>query len=364
MKMPRTVLLGQFAFLALILIQSSWLVAQDVTIKREPIAVSDPKAYQVPLRTVPLKQLEITAPADGIVKQVLVKSGTKALVQSEAIRMDDEVQRLVLERAKAYLQAAKVELKIAMGKKDPDQEELAKTRLVAAEVDLKLAELQLGRTAILTPFVGEIHKIDVVPGQFVRAGERLFTLVDASILAIDVPIDRSKVKVGGDIEISIEKSPVKAKVQAVLPAEPSFEPLRTLINNLATAVVYVDNPKGEYFVGQSVFSKAIPQQTFGHVPTLALQNTPEGVRKVQVLRQGIVRDVPIQELTQMGPERLYVSGAFSAEDEVIISTTQPLKDGQIVKQKTVATAAAEGEGQDAKPAAATGAPPKKPGVAF
>lgn len=362
MKTPRSATLGQLAFIGLILIQSSWLLAQDVTIKREPIAVSDPKAYQVPLRTVPLKLLEITAPFDGIVKQVLVKPGAKSLTQTEALRMGDEAQTLVLDRARAHLQGARIELRIAQGKKDADQEELAKTHVVAAEADLKLAELQLDRASIKLPFGGEIHKVDVVPGQFVRTGERLLTLVDASILTIEVPVDRSKVKAGSEIELSIEKTPIKAKVQVVLPAEKAFEPLRTLINNLATAVVQIENPKGEFFAGQSVFSKVIPQQTFGHIPTIALQNTPEGVRKVQVLRQGIVRDVSVQELTQMGSERLFVAGAFSAEDEVIVSTTQPLKDGQIVKQRTVAAATPEGTADNATPPppAAT----KKTGAAF
>ncbi|MDB5391772.1 MAG: mdtN [Planctomycetaceae bacterium] len=362
MKTPRSAMFGQLAFIGLILLQSSWLLAQDVTIKREPIVVSDPKGYQVPLRTVPVKLLEITAPADGIVRQVLVKPGAKALAQTEAIRLDDDNQKLVLERAKAHLQAAKIELKIAQGKKEADLEELANAHIAAADADLKLAELQLNRVSIKLPFVGEVLKVDVVPGQFVRTGERLLTLIDSTTLTIEVPVDRSKVKAGAEIEISIEKTPVKAKVQVILPADRSFEPLRTLINNLATAVVQVENPKNEFFAGQSVFTKVIPQQAFGHIPTIALQNTPEGVRKVQVLRQGIVRDVPVQELTQMGAERLFVAGAFAVDDEVIVSTSQPLRDGQIVKQKTVATAKAEGETEEAKPGAV--AAPKKPAVSF
>lgn len=364
MKTPRSAVFGQLAFIGLILLQSSWLLAQDVTIKREPIIVSDPKGYQVPLRTIPARHLEMTAPADGVIRQVLVKPGAKPLVQTEALRLDDETQKLVLDRARAQHQAAKVELKIAQGKKDADLEELAKAHVAAAEADLKLAELQLERVSIKLPFGGEIQKVDVIPGQFVRTGERLLTLVDATTLTIEVPVDRSKVKVGTEIEISIEKTPVKAKVQVILPADKSFEPLRTLINNLATAVVQIENPKGEFFAGQTVFTKVIPQQAFGHIPTVALQNTAEGVRKVQVLRQGVVRDVPVQELTQMGAERLFVAGAFAADDEVIVSTTQPLKDGQIVKQKTVATAKAEGETEEAKTAAPMTTTPKKPAVSF
>ena len=142
-KSPRSIWCGQLAFVALILVQSSWLVAQEVTLKREAISIADPKAYQVPLRTVPVKVLEITAPADGIVRQVLVKSGSKVPPQTEACRFDDEVQKLGVDRAKANLVAAKAELKIATEKKDANSEELAKAHITAAEADLKLAELQL-----------------------------------------------------------------------------------------------------------------------------------------------------------------------------------------------------------------------------
>lgn len=336
MKSHRSVLLGQLAFVSLILIQSSWLTAQEVTIKREAIAIADPKGYQVPLRTTPVKILEITAPADGVVRQVLVKSGTKVMSQAEACRFDDEAQKLGVDRAKAHLAAAKIELKMAQAKKDADLEELASAHVTAAEADLKLAELQLERTTVKIPFAGDLFRVEVVPGQFVRAGERLMTLSDSSAMLVEVPVDRSQVKVGSDVEVSVEKSPVKGKVQVILPAEKSFEPLRTMIHNLATAVIQVDNSKGEFFAGQSVFTKVIPKQPFGSVPTVALQNHADGMRKVQVLRQGVVRDIPVQELTQMGPDRLFVAGTFAPEDEVIISSTQPLRDGQMIRQRTVA----------------------------
>ncbi|MDB5337674.1 MAG: mdtN [Planctomycetaceae bacterium] len=353
MKSPRSVWCGQLAFLGLILVQSSWLVAQEVTLKREAISIADPKGYQVPLRTAPTKFLEITAPADGVVRQVLVKSGAKVMSQAEACRFDDEAQKLGVDRAKANLVAAKAELKIAQAKKEADLEELAQAHVTAAEADLKLAELQLERTSVKIPFAGELFKVEIVPGQFARAGQRLMTLVDSTSLLIEVPVDRSQVRAGSDFEVSIEKTPVKTKVQVILPADKSFEPLRSLIHNLATAVVQVDNSKGEFFAGQTVFTKVIPQHPFGHVPTAALQNHGDGNRKVQVLRQGIVRDIPVQELTQMGADRLFVAGAFAPDDEVIITSTTPLKDGQLIRSRTVASAKPEGEDAAAPAAAGT-----------
>lgn len=340
----------------LVLIQVSRLVAEDVTVKREAIVISDPKAYQVPLRTLPIKLLDITAPADGIIRQVLVKPGSKVTSQTEACRMDDENQKLILERAKALLQAAKTELKIAQAKKDADLEELAKHRVDAAQADANLAQLAADRTSIKLPFAGELFQIDVVPGQFVRAGERLMTLADTTAMVAQVPVDRSQTKAGTDLEILIEKTAVKGKVLVVLPPVKEMEPLRTLVHNLATAVVQVDNSKGDFYSGQSVFTKVIPQQPFGNVPTAALQNHGDGFRKVQVIRQGIVRDIPVVELTQMGPDRLFVSGAFSPDDEVIVTSTPALKDGQILRQKTIST---KSEAEPSEAPAVTKPAPKK-----
>ncbi len=229
--------------------------------------------------------------------------------------------------------------------------------MTAAEADLKLAEMQFERMSVKIPFAGDLLKVEVVPGQFVRAGQRLMTLTDSTAMLIEVPVDRSQVKVGGEIEVSVEKTPVKGKVQVILPAEKSFEPLRSMIHNLATAVVQIDNSKGEYFAGQSVFTKVIPQHPFGSVPTVALQNHADGIRKVQILRQGVIRDIPVQELTQMGPDRLFVAGAFAPDDEVIISSSQPLKDGQMVRSRTVAAAKTEEENAANPTAAKPAGPP-------
>ena len=363
MKSPRSVWCGQLAFLGLILVQSSWLVAQEVTLKREAISIADPKGYQVPLRTIPVRVLEITAPADGVVRQVLVKSGSKVMSQAEACRFDDEAQKLVVERAKANLLAAKTEQKIAAAKNEANLEELAKAHVTAAEADLKLAELQLERTSVKIPFAGELLKVEIVPGQFARAGQRLMTLIDSTAMLVEVPVDRSQVKVGGDFEISIEKAPVKSKIQVILPADKSFEPLRNLVHNLALAVIQVDNSRGEFHAGQTVFTKVIPQHPFGQIPTAALQNHGDGNRKVQVLRQGVVRDIPVQELTQMGPDRLFVAGAFAPDDEVIITSSTPLKDGQLVRSRMVAAAKPEGDTAPEPTATKAGAPAAKKSTA-
>jgi hypothetical protein len=60
----------------------------------------------------------------------------------------------------------------------------------------------------------------------------------------------------------------------------------------------------------------------------------------------------------MGQDRLFVSGAFAPDDEVIITSTTPLKDGQLIRSRTVAAAKSDGDagtdGTATKPAAPAG----------
>jgi biotin carboxyl carrier protein len=344
--------------------------AQTVTIKREALAITDPKEYNVPLRTAPVKSLDLTAPQDSTVRSVFFEPGKTASAQSEAIRLDDTRQRLILERAKANLQAAKAEQKIAEGKGDADLLAAAEARAAAAQADLKLAEFDLEKTSIKVPFTGEVFRVHVIPGQFVRGGEPLMTIADISSLVVEIPADRAVVtkrptegdpKKPIEVELLVESTAVRGKVQAILPPAPRFDPLRNIVPSLVTALVQIDNSKKELTSGQTVYTKLIPQHPFALVATAAVANQPDGKRKVQVLRQGVVRDIPVEILTQKGTEEVFVAGTFTRGDEIIVTSSQPLTDGQQVKQQTEAAVAA-GQTPASQTPAAKPAPPKNTGA--
>lgn len=308
--------------------------AKKVNVKKEGLAISDPKLYEVPLRTVPIKQIDLVAHEDGVVINTSVKPGDRVNIQAEAVRLDDSRHKLVSARAKGLLDAAKAEQKIADASKDADRIEAATARMNAAEAEFNLAEMSLQATISRVPFAGEILDVYVVAGQYVRAGDKLLTLADTSNYQVRVPIDRTVGKVGGEHEILIEKTAFKGKITAILPPESRFDPVRNLVNSLSTALIEIPNPNGEYFPGQTVYSKLLPQKPFALVLISAIQNQGDGVRKIQIVRQGVVRDVPIEELTQSGTDRVFVAGAFIPGDEIILSSSEPLLDGQILTVPT------------------------------
>ena len=106
---------------------------------REALKLTDPKVYRASLHLQAARTLVLTAPADGVVRTITAKPGSKLNQQGETIRLDDHRQTIVLKRAKALLQAAKLEKQIAQTKADNDLTGLAEARLEAAQADVELA---------------------------------------------------------------------------------------------------------------------------------------------------------------------------------------------------------------------------------
>ncbi len=316
----------------------------NATIERMPLSLRDAASYDIPLKLSAAKQFDLITHADGIVQAVRVKLADKAPAQSEAVQLDSQVERLEVERAQALLKAAQAE---------PDGEAAA-ARVEAAKKALQLAQLRLDRTNILVPFDAHIFKIYVAEGQFVRAGDPLVNVADQSKVLCEVPIDRSRYKVGDTVELKVEETTVSGTLTAILPLSEQFDPLRPLFVSIASGIIEIDNSQGRFLTGQTVYSPMIPRHPVAEVPTQALSNTEEGGRKVQVIRDSFVRDIPVQTLGSVGENHIFVSGRFSPRDELIVQSSEPLLDGTQVTPASL---------QGSEAGSTAPAAPKAPGQA-
>ena len=129
---------------------------------------------------------------------------------------------------------------------------------------------------------------------------------------------------------------------------------------MATGVVEIDNTGGQFMSGQTAYSPIIPRLPVSEVPSEAIASGDDGERKVQVIRDSIVRDVPVQLLGQVGPQHVWVSGRFGPGDELILRTSEPLLDGSVVSMRN---AAAKDPQQPAPSPRPTGGP-SEPSHAF
>ena len=294
----------------------------QVVIKREACRVVEPSRYRVPLSLEAISTVTLVAPFDGTIKQIISKANSKLQSQGDVIRFDNTDQKLRLDRAQAAMKLASLELRRA----SKEEEDLAQAKVDLAKFDVDIAKSVAEKTTVRMPFAGEVQRILVAEGQFVRAGDPIAIVADPKIMKVEIPVDRAAAVNGKALGIKIEADDVEGKIDAVLPLPGKFESLRDLFDSIASVQVVVENPTDRYKVGQTVYAPMIPRQPVVEVAVSAVGNLPDGQRKVQVVRQNIVRDISIRVLGQVGSNRVFVSGAFAEGDEVIYESSHLLGD--------------------------------------
>ena len=155
-------------------------------------------------------------------------------------------------------------------------------------------------------------------------------------------MERAAAEQGKSVTIKIEANEVEGKIDAVIPLHTRFDALRELFESITSAVILFDNGDGRLKPGQTVYVPLVPRQPVVEVATSAVGNLPDGQRKVQVVRQSIVRDIPVILMGQVGSNRLFVSGTFAEGDEVIYEASHQLGDAFQLKHATAATGTTPG----------------------
>lgn len=302
----------------------------EIVIHRRKIHLRAPEKYQLSMHLDPVRTVRLAAPFDGTVKTILHKPGERLQSGGEVLRMDTTEKQLKLDRAKALYKVAQFEDELAESEKGTAKK-LVAAKLEAAKADLDLAVYWVEQGAVRAPFNCEVLRVNVAEGQIVRMGDPLVTVGDTTALTVEIPVDRNATKAGQPLEIKVEDRSVAGTVDTILPLGSRFEALRDLIPSAASAIVILPNPDGKLRAGQTVFSPLIPREFVADVPNSCIANLPDGNHKVQVLRNNVVRDVPIATLAAVGADRSFVSGAFDPNDEVIESATPELADGTVVR---------------------------------
>ncbi|MEZ5945062.1 MAG: HlyD family efflux transporter periplasmic adaptor subunit [Planctomycetaceae bacterium] len=312
---------------------------QTITVERQALTLQDAARYRVPISLHAARSVVVTAQMSGVVANVYRELAQDVAAQEELVRLDQRERQLEVDEKQAlYLLAVAT----ANSGKSPGENE---PRTAAAKAALDLAKLRFETTQVRSPLAGRILNIAVQEGDYVHAGSPVMTVVDASTLTTLIPVERSSTKAGDKITVQVEGKGVEAKVDAILPPPPEMEPLRDLFVSLAAAHVTIDNASGKLAVGQSVFSELIPRHPIAEVPNQSIINATEGQRKVQVLRDGFVRDLTIQLLGNVGDTHVYVSARFQEGDELIASSSEPLTDGTWLRPKLAVLEAAAGQSE-------------------
>ncbi len=244
------------------------------------------------------RRIVLKAEVPGTIKDLNVKEGKHVRGGDLLIELDEREYNLKLERADAlrlrYLSELLLEKQFAEQEKEPDpkaaervkqaeekfsrasslftqgllsRDEIEKARkeyelvlietgrmkeeimasakgLTQAEIDVKIAQMELDKTKIKAPFSGIITDIKVSPGETISAGRELFTLVDISQIKVQAKILESEVgKIKTDQEASLKFSAYPGRTFKGL-----VEAISPVINpedKTCTVHILIENPAGE-----------------------------------------------------------------------------------------------------------------------
>jgi membrane fusion protein, multidrug efflux system len=172
---------------------------QGVPATRETLVLSVSAAGQAEAA----RMTVISAQVGGRISGLPVREGDAVGGGRLLVALDAAEHGLAVEEAQAALRDAQAKFheftlfddRIEDAGVRREREAVARSRsgLDAAEVRLRRARLDLQRTTLTAPFAGRIASLKAVPGQWVRQGDELLTVLDLDPIKVEVQVLESEI---------------------------------------------------------------------------------------------------------------------------------------------------------------------------
>lgn len=144
------------------------------------------------------RQATVRAQVEGQVRRVAVRENARVGAGEPLLEIDPTQYELEVERARAQVTSAEASYREATlfderiddprVREERERVARAKSGLDQARVALRQAELNLERTRVRAGFAGRAASLKVVPGQWVRQGDELLTVVDLNPIKVEVQV--------------------------------------------------------------------------------------------------------------------------------------------------------------------------------
>lgn len=209
-------------------------------------------------RAAPARSTTILAQVGGRVSNVPVRESAAVGAGRVLVSLDPTEYQLAVDDAEAQVRRAEAEYRTITlfdeRIEDPAVREerarvaRARSGLDQAEVALRRARLDLARTRVASPFAGRVADVQVVAGEFVRAGDPLLTVSDVDPIRVEAQVLETEVgylQAGGAAEVTF----------AAWPGEPFRGAIRTINplvegeSRVVRVTVEVPNPGGRILPG-------------------------------------------------------------------------------------------------------------------
>lgn len=204
-------------------------------------------------RAAAFRSVKVTAQIEGRVARVSVRENQYASEDMLMVQVDTaEFALEVAAKAAALLKAEADYQSRVLFDEEIEDEEVRTTRdriarsvtgLDQAQVEHRRALLNLEKTAVRAPFGGRVADLKVVPGQLVRAGDELLTLVDLSPIKVELQALGTEVvnlEEGRVANLTFTAFPDTVFTGRIQTINPVIDPT----NNTARVTVHLPNTDG------------------------------------------------------------------------------------------------------------------------
>ncbi|MCR9274762.1 MULTISPECIES: efflux RND transporter periplasmic adaptor subunit [Mameliella] len=278
-----------------------------------------------------LRSATLRTEVSGEVVQVALETGGFVDKDAVILRLDDEAERIAVERARLLLEDARdaasrfSRLQDGGSVTEVRQRE-AQLRLRTAELELSEAEFALSLRTVRAPFSGWIGLVDVAIGERLSPTDVIATLTDRSEILVDFRVPE---RVVGQVEPGM---PIEARLLGVDGADALTGEIHAVDNvvdrNSRTLRVQgrLANEDDRLRAGMAfTVTLRFPGETLAAVDPLSVQWSSEG-SYVWAVRDDKVRRVGVT-IRQRDADRVLVDGDLSPGDLVVTQGVQTLRPG-------------------------------------
>jgi multidrug efflux pump subunit AcrA (membrane-fusion protein) len=210
------------------------------------------------------RTVDIMARSDGVVQDVKLKEGQRVKAGDVLFQIENSKLELQVKAAMVELQATKVTLErlkklFQVGGAPVSNSEIqeAEAKVETAQANVRLREAELGETSITAPFAGTVAEAKAQPGQYVRAGSPLTTLVESDVLQAvftSPPVYIPHLQPGTKLKVVLDRTRSTAFDAEVIYVAPQLDPRSQTIRVKAN----VADPKRRLLPGMTVIA-LLPQ---------------------------------------------------------------------------------------------------------
>ncbi len=229
-------------------------VHEGKTVKKgDTLLGFDDREYEIALNDTRVKVTDAKVEFGFLTKDYPVDStvNPKAKeIQNQIDQLEKDYQLGKIDEKKYNEKKDELDMKLIFTGAKREEVILNKSGLTSAINAYKKAKLNYEYTKIIAPFNGIIGDFDLVIGQRIAAGQKLFKIFDVSFLKVDVGVlesDITKISIGNSVKVS-SPSFEKEFLGKVVSISPYIDPE----TKTCKVVIRIDNPTNELKPGMFV----------------------------------------------------------------------------------------------------------------